>query len=150
MPLVGNPTQQRRWMPKNSHQQHEQLNKEKNGRTQDLTRFGYFFTSLGQGERVLIESINYRLQDPDIRDPSLYSKETRKKRKPKIPNSDQKRIQNQIQRQAAQQYQSTISQLITFISRLIHVLVNQFVVKQICQLSAFNHPWFLLCNPTSI
>ena len=86
----------------NSHQMHEQLNKEKKERTQDLTRFGNLPTSSGQGNRVLIESINYRLQiTQGVTNiggtiPPYIAKEITKKRKRKTPNSDQKQIQNQI------------------------------------------------------
>ena len=62
----------------------------------------------GQREGVLIESINYRLHvsrfwNTNIGDtiPPYIAKETMKKRKPKTPKSDQKRIQNQIWKQAA-------------------------------------------------
>ena len=90
--------QQRRWAPENSHQSYEQVNKEKKERTQDLTRFDNLPTSSGQGERVIIELINYRLQVINIGDntPLYIAKETIKKRKPKTSNLNQKRIQNQI------------------------------------------------------
>ena len=58
---VRNPIQQRRWPPENSYQWHE-VTKGKKEKTQDLTRFGNSLTSSGQDERVLFESINYRLQ----------------------------------------------------------------------------------------
>jgi len=101
--MLGIQAQQRRRPPENSHQPHEQLNKEKKERTQDLTRFDKLPTSSVQAKRVLIESINYGLQitgfqDTNIGDttPPYIAKETTKKRKPKALDSDQKRIQNQI------------------------------------------------------
>jgi len=61
-------------------------------------RFGNLPTSSGQRKRVLIESINFRLQVTNIGgNTSLYiAKEAMKKRKLKTPSSDQKRILNQI------------------------------------------------------
>ena len=99
-PLVGKPNNRENGHQRIVNQSHEQLNKEKKERTQDLIRFNNLPTSSGQGERVLIESINYMLQvsRTNIGDttPPYIAKETTKKRKPRTPNSDQKRIQNQI------------------------------------------------------
>jgi len=75
-----------------ANQSHEQLSKEKKERIQDLMRFDNLRTSSGRGERVLIESINYRLHVTNIGDntPLYIAKEDMKKKKPKITNSDQK------------------------------------------------------------
>ena len=55
-------------------------------------RFGNLSTFSGQEERVLIESINYRLHVTNIEDntPLYIAKENTKKRKLKTPNSNQK------------------------------------------------------------
>ena len=79
-----------------ANQSHEQLSKEKKERTQDLTRFDNLPTSSGQKERVLIESINYRLQNIGDTTPPYIAKEITKKKKAKTPNLDQKQIQNQL------------------------------------------------------
>jgi len=76
--------QQRRETSENSLQSHEQLNKEKKEKTQDLTSFDNLPTSSEQGERVLIEAINYRFQVTNIGDNiSLYSQ-----------RSDEEKIKN--------------------------------------------------------
>jgi len=73
--------------PKNNHQPKEQLNKEKKERTQYLTRFGNLLTSSRQGDRVLIELINYRLQLWEYKYweyyPPLYSQKNHEEKKTK-------------------------------------------------------------------
>ena len=121
-------------------------------------RFGNLPTSSGKGERVFIESINYRLQILGTISLFIQPKKPRRKRNQehliRIINEFRIRIENRSR--------SSISRLITPIHRLIHVLilVDQSVVKQNCQLSVSNYqstshtlvdqPWFLLCNPSSI
>ena len=80
--------------PENSHQRHKQLNKEKKERTQDLTSFDNLPSPRGKGREFLLnQSITgYRFRDINIGDttPPYIAKETTKKKKPKIPNSDLK------------------------------------------------------------
>jgi len=75
--------QQRSATPENSHQSHEQVNKGKKERTQDLTRYDNLPTSSGQKGREFL--LNQSLQTINIGDnTSLYiAKEVMKKRKPK-------------------------------------------------------------------
>jgi len=89
---VGNPRDREDGASENNQPYHKQLNKEKQEKTQDLTRFDNFPKSSEQGDRVIIESINYNLHIINIRDntPLYIAKGTRKKRKPETPNSDQK------------------------------------------------------------
>ena len=74
--------QQRRGIPENSHQSHEQVNKEKKERTQDLTKFDNLSTSSGQRERVLIELINYGYKYW-TQYPSLYGQRSHEEKKTK-------------------------------------------------------------------
>ena len=83
----------------NSHQSHEQVNERKENENiifNEVQQFAYISGAERERDRILIESINYKIIK--IRDNTrLYTaKESRKKRKTKILKSDQKRIQNQI------------------------------------------------------
>ena len=100
-----------------SHKQLKQRKERENTRFNEVQQFDYV---LGARERVLIESINYRLQVTNIEDntPLYIAKETTKKRKSKTPNSDQKRIQNQILKRGRCNWISRLGTLITSISRL--------------------------------
>ena len=85
--IVGNPINREEGRQRTVTKSHEQLNKEKKERTQVLTRHSNLPTSSGQGERILIESINYRLQVPGYKYwgyyPSLYSQRNHEEKKTK-------------------------------------------------------------------
>ena len=87
--------QQRTVTLENSHQSHEQVNKKrKKERTQDLTRFDNLPTFSGQERERALNQLHVTNIGDNI--PLYIAKEATKKRKSKTPNSDQKRILNQI------------------------------------------------------
>ena len=77
--------------------------REKSKPIQYLTRFDNLPMLSGQGEIVLIEFNQLQVINIGDTTPSFIAKESTKKRKPKTPKSDQKRILNQIWKQTAQQ-----------------------------------------------